>query len=65
MVQAILDRPRQHYPLAGLRRAIRRWWEIRRSVRTLKQLDNRMLRDIGVDRYDIDATVRANVDRLL
>ena len=66
MVQAVLDRPRQQArPLAQLWRGLRRWWEIRRSVRSLKALDNRMLRDIGVDRYDIEAVVRANVDRLL
>jgi uncharacterized protein YjiS (DUF1127 family) len=61
MAQVVLDSPRQRVPLAALWRALRRWWEVRSSIRTLKQLDNRMLRDIGLDRYDIEAEVRARV----
>ena len=41
--------------------ALCRWWHIRSSIRTLRQLDNRMLRDIGLDRYDIEAEVRNRV----
>lgn len=62
MAQAVIPRPHRKVPLAGLWQALRRWWEIRTSIRTLRELDNRMLRDIGIDRYDIEAEVRARVD---
>ena len=64
MAQAALDRPRQRVPLNSVWQALRRWWEIRSSTRALKELDNRMLRDIGVDRHDIEAVVREEIDRL-
>lgn len=44
-------------PLA-LISAIRVWWLRRQTVSQLKRLPDHMLRDIGVERASIDATVR-------
>lgn len=35
------------------------WWELRATVRTLRSLDTRALRDIGIDRYDIERVARS------
>ncbi|MEX0924178.1 MAG: DUF1127 domain-containing protein [Rhodovibrionaceae bacterium] len=35
------------------------WWELRATIRTLRRLDARALRDIGIDRYDIERVARS------
>jgi uncharacterized protein YjiS (DUF1127 family) len=41
--------------IASLVAALRTWKRYRITVRQLSQLDNRMLRDIGLDRSEIES----------
>ena len=43
--------------LIGLAARVRRWSERRRAIRDLSALNDRLLRDIGIDRCDIEAAV--------
>lgn len=44
--------------LARMVRAVRREMEIARAQRALENMPDSMLRDIGIDRYQIDAATR-------
>ena len=44
--------------LVSLLRGLRRGWRIRRTIETLRALDNRTLSDIGLRRDEIEAVVR-------
>ncbi|MCH9671385.1 MAG: DUF1127 domain-containing protein [Gammaproteobacteria bacterium] len=44
-------------------RRLRRYWAKRQAIHTLSQLEDRVLKDIGVDRYDIPAFVERHLDR--
>jgi uncharacterized protein YjiS (DUF1127 family) len=48
--------------LAGLRR-IRHWIQMRQAAAELSSLDDRMLKDIGITRSDIDFVVRRSDPR--
>ena len=53
------DRPDAHpRRLCRLARGARREHEIRRSIKELASLDDRMLRDIGLTRWDVERAVR-------
>ena len=39
-------------------RAFRRWRNHRKAVASMQALDERMLKDIGIDRSEIDSVVR-------
>ncbi len=41
--------------------AIRRWHERRTSIRRLSQLNDRLLRDIGIHRHEIESVVHQSV----
>jgi len=51
-----------HLLLTKLFAAARRWHERRKAIRALSGLDDRMLRDIGLARCDIESAVRG-IDR--
>lgn len=42
----------------GLLARLRRAWELRRAERQLRELDERMLRDMGLTRGDVERVVR-------
>ncbi len=44
--------------LAALFAKRRKWWKERDALIALDRMDDRTLRDIGVDRYDIRAALR-------
>lgn len=46
-----------------LLRVYREWQDLRRAARLLRTFDNRMLRDIGIERGDIDEAVRGRQPR--
>jgi len=55
--------------LGGLFRLLRDWgdalatyWVRREAIKTLRQLDDRTLRDIGLSRCQIDTAVAGNLD---
>lgn len=57
--------------LGGLLRLIRvcgdaltTYWVRREAIKTLQQLDDRALRDIGISRCHIETAVTGNFDRL-
>ena len=41
-------------------RALRRWRKHRNAVASMQALDDRMLKDIGIDRSEIDSVVRGS-----
>ena len=47
-------------PLMSMILAIHRWSECRKTKRVLQSLDARFLRDIGIDREDIDRVAESN-----
>ena len=47
-----------HAGFVGLLGALAREHEIRRSIKELASLDDRMLRDIGLTRWDVERAVR-------
>ena len=55
--------PRSHVSdvAAGVRGALGRWLEYRRTVAELKALSNRMLADLGLHREEIRAAARREV----
>jgi uncharacterized protein YjiS (DUF1127 family) len=66
MTQTVSSVPAKRRSASLLQRAwqsLLRWRDIRSSVRTLRRLDNRMLRDVGIDRYDIEEVVRGRIRR--
>jgi len=61
--------PAQSSILGGLFRLLRAWgdalatyWVRREAIKTLRQLDDRTLRDIGLSRCQIDTAVAGNLD---
>ena len=47
--------------LMKLMHAIKRWHERRTTIRQLSQLNDHLLNDIGIQRYEIDALVQQSV----
>ncbi|MFB9265791.1 DUF1127 domain-containing protein [Bradyrhizobium erythrophlei] len=62
--------PAQSSILGGLLRLLRGWadalatyWVRREAIKTLSQLDDRALRDIGISRCHIETAVAGKVDQ--
>lgn len=49
-------------PVARMVRAVRREMEIARAQRALSDMSDAMLRDMGIDRYEIDLAARFGRD---
>lgn len=47
-------------PCKAVIASLRRWWELRATIRTLRGLDSHALRDIGIERYDIERVARSH-----
>jgi uncharacterized protein YjiS (DUF1127 family) len=54
-----LNSPSGEGGLAGLVRAVRREWRIRRDVAYLASVEDRMLHDIGMQRGEVERYVRS------
>jgi uncharacterized protein YjiS (DUF1127 family) len=44
----------------NIRTTLRKWAAYRQTVRELADLDNRQLKDLGINRYDIERVARGN-----
>ena len=69
MISSAAGQPASLRSPAGLARMLGNWvngvvvyWARREAIKTLRQMDDRALRDIGIARSQIEAAVRGVVD---
>ena len=69
MISSAAGQPASRSTPAGLAHLLGRWangivvyWARREAIKTLRQMDDRALRDIGIARSQIDAAVHGVVD---
>lgn len=69
MISSAAAPPARPSMLGGLLRLLRVWgdtlatyWVRREAIKTLRQLDDRALRDIGISRCHIEAAVAGDLD---
>jgi len=49
--------------MAGASMALARWWHIRQDERLLQSQPDHLLRDVGIEREEIRAVLRGDVQR--
>ena len=69
MISSAAGQPASQHSPAGLARLLGNWvngvvvyWARREAIKTLRQMDDRALRDIGIARSQIEAAVHGVVD---
>jgi len=50
-------------PGSSLLRRLVRWWQRGRAIDELKALPDAQLRDIGIERYDVEALINRELNR--
>ena len=65
--RSVQSSPAWSESIGGAKLSLGRWignlWAVRRAGAELRQLDDRLLRDMGVCRLDIEAAVKGEIDR--